>query len=480
VGLAVLLLVGVTLSVAGIAMWGVVRVHEDSSVALRGYRQLREVYEVGVYASQARQSLRLDVPNSAASVRMSQLALERLDLYAGGWLDESRFVEGELKEDLSQAALAPDDLQRGEALDRAMSRLATLASQVRSSVEAHQASADRERHLTLILISSFSGGFVLLAIFVGVLHYRSVTRPVDQLASMVRAFASGELHHRALIHGDGEFVQLARDLNHMADELQSLYHDLEQKVQEKSRELVRSERLASVGYLAAGVAHEINNPLGIIAAYAERALQRLRHGSMDASSSENAQQAFEIICEEAFRCKQITDRLLAMVRSGNAPRKPVSIAALAQEVVSILSGLPQFRHLNLSLKCGEEATALLADVNDAEIKQVLLNLLVNAAEAIENRDGRVDVAVNRDRESIEIVVADNGRGMKSDTLDRIFEPFFTQKKSQRAGTGLGLSISHAIIESHGGRLTAASEGAGKGSRFVVTLPIAKEAKHAGV
>ena len=123
-----------------------------------------------------------------------------------------------------------------------------------------------------------------------------------------------------------------------------LYRDLERKVDEKSRELVRSERLASVGYLAAGVAHEINNPLGIIAAYAQRALQRMRRGALDAGAAENAQQAFQIICDEAFRCKEITDRLLTMVRSGSEGRRAVSIAALAQEVVAMLADLPQFKH----------------------------------------------------------------------------------------------------------------------------------------
>jgi two-component system, NtrC family, sensor kinase len=482
VALAASLLVCVTLSVTGIAFWGVIRIHQDSALALRGYRQLREVFEVGVYVEQARQSLREATPNTLAARRGAELAQERLDLFTttdGGWLDDSKPVESQLRDDLSQAANAADGPAIAESLDGALSNLAMLASQVRVAVETYQTAEGREQRVTLILIGVFSGVFVLLAILIARWHYRSVMNPIDRLAETVRSFASGQLDQRFATSGDREFVQLAGDLNRMADELQTLYHQLEEKVAEKSRELVRSERLASVGYLAAGVAHEINNPLGIIAAYAERALQRLRRGSLDSGSAENIQQTLSIICEEAFRCKEITDRLLTMARGGNENRKAVSIAALAQEVVAMIAGLPQFKHAHLTLECDEDHEKLAAVVNDAEIKQVLLNLLVNAVEAIDER-GKVSVAVRDARDWVEIVVQDDGKGMESETLHRVFEPFFSDKKSQRPGTGLGLSICHAIVESHGGKLIAASEGVGKGSRFVMTLPATKEVEIAHV
>ena len=481
VAVATSLLVCVTLSVAAIAMWGVTRIHEDSTLALRGYRQLREVFEVGVYVTQARQALREQTPSPAAARRGADLALSRLDLFTttdGGWLDQSRSVEIQLRDDLVQATKASDDATLTEALDRAVPRLATLASQVHLGRDLSGRHETHEQRVTLLLIGIFSGAFVLLAILIARLHYRSVMNPIDRFAETVRQFASGKLDQRFATHGDREFVQLARDLNRMADELQSLYRDLERKVEDKSRELVRSERLASVGYLAAGVAHEINNPLGIIAAYAERAAAtaRIRRGQMDAATSQQAQAAFQIICDEAFRCKEITDRLLSMARSGNESRKAVSIAALAQDVVTMLATLPQFRHVNLSLKCNADGAAPMAEVNDAEIKQVLLNLLVNAAEAIEQKDGVVDVHVSRVDDSVQIVVNDNGRGMDDQTIHRVFEPFFSEKKSLRHGTGLGLSICHAIIESHGGRLVAESDGIGKGSRFVATLPAVRDIK----
>ena len=109
--------------------------------------------------------------------------------------------------------------------------------------------------------------------------------------------------------------------------------------------------------------------------------------------------------------------------------------------------------------------------NDGELKQVLLNLTLNALEAVKPGIGEVTIGIEQADGMVRLIVADNGRGMSAQTIERVFEPFFTEKRGvQGAGTGLGLSITHAIVESHGGRMTAQSEGVGKGSRFVVELP----------
>src|SRR5205807_1065265 len=137
--------------------------------------------------------------------------------------------------------------------------------------------------------------------------------------------------------GPAEFAELAEDFNRMARELEALYRDLEQKVAIKSRELVRSERLASVGYLAAGVAHEINNPLSIITGYGERAIQKLERDANDDGSAV-AMKSLRIMCEEAYRCKAITEKLLSLARPGEEARGPVLLGALAGEVVALVQG----------------------------------------------------------------------------------------------------------------------------------------------
>ena len=169
-------------------------------------------------------------PIPIAAKRTAMLARDRLELFTttdggwsdGGWLAESQSSQTQLREDLTRAGNAADDTLAANALDDALARLASVAAQVRSSVETHQIAANRERSMTLILISIFSGAFILLATGIGVLHYRSVTHPVDRLAAAVRQFATGHLDGRVSNHGDREFAQLANDLNRMADELQTL------------------------------------------------------------------------------------------------------------------------------------------------------------------------------------------------------------------------------------------------------------------
>ena len=271
--------------------------------------------------------------------------------------------------------------------------------------------------------------------------------------------------------GSGEFVELANEFNTMAAQLQELYRTLEEKVAQKSKELVRSERLASVGFLAAGVAHEINNPLSIISGYAELSLKALIDSADDDPQSiAEAAQGLRVIRDEAFRCKEITEKLLSLAKSGTRNKEPFSVSQLAEEVTSMIRGLENYRDRRVFL--GLDKTEPLTVYGNAnEIKQVLLNLTINALEATPPRDGEVRVAAKRVDEWVELEVIDNGRGMAAEVVDHVFEPFFTAKRGVGSpGTGLGLSITHAIVESHGGEVLRSSAGPGRGSRFVVRLP----------
>src|SRR5687767_7695057 len=136
----------------------------------------------------------------------------------------------------------------------------------------------------------------------------------------------------------------------MAAELDAYYRELEQKVAAKSRELVRSERLASVGYLAAGVAHEINNPLGIISGYAEYALSELKR-SGDTEDGDEPARSLQVICDEAFRCKAITQKLLSLARGGDdETRAPVSLLKVANEVTSVIGAMRDHRGKHLVVR----------------------------------------------------------------------------------------------------------------------------------
>ncbi len=240
---------------------------------------------------------------------------------------------------------------------------------------------------------------------------------------------------------------------------------------------MQSERLASVGYLAAGVAHEINNPLGIITGHAELALRGLKHGA-DAPAVQQTMQSLQVICEESFRCKEIIRKLLTLAKpvpGGAAGRERLALAQSVQEVVEMVQGLPVCQGRKLKVEAaGAGATTVLA--NPSEMRQVILNLVSNALQATAGmNEGCVTLTVRPSGGEVEMVVQDNGRGMTPESVARVFEPFYTQKRGSAAessGTGLGLSIVHAIVREHGGRIVAQSAGPGRGSCFTMVLPAA--------
>ena len=453
-----LTLIGVV-AIGVVAAVAVNRLHEDLGVATAGYRQLQDVYTAGFLASKARDALSASPPSrqvATASLRAAASTLDR-----PGWFDEQSRLDCR-----ALAARAADDAaaaRPGRSMDLLFARLSKVTEDVRAVIADAQTAADRRRRTAVRVVAGSCAGFGLVAVLLGVRQYRRVIGPLRHLGDTVQTFAAGNLDRRIDVGGDREFARLAADFNRMADELRGLYRDLEQQVAAKSRELVRAERLASVGFLAAGVAHEINNPLGIIAGYGERALRQL-----PADAPDSTRKALTVMCEEAFRCKQITGRLLTLSRPGSDDRSSVSVTTIAEQVVSTVTGLRADRRVTIRAVPADESVVT---ARPGDLQQVLLNLLLNATEAVEP-GGHVGVEVSSGEGRVKLSVTDDGRGMDAATQERVFEPFFTDKRGVRTGTGLGLSIVHAIVAEHGGTVTAASDGPGRGSVFVVTLPSA--------
>ena len=322
---------------------------------------------------------------------------------------------------------------------------------------------------TTLLIGALSAAALIAALGITASQYRSLMSPLQRLRVGVRSVAAGQFDRRLEPGGGREFAELAEEFNRMASELDGFYRELEEKVRAKSRELVRSERLASVGFLAAGVAHEINNPLNVISGYAELTLKRLRALDGD-PAADDAAKSLRIIRDEAFRCKETTEKLLTLARGGNEGREPLSLSGVAREVVTMTRGLKNYRDRKVTLEF-DESDPLDVVANANEMKQVLLNLTINALQAVPPGTGEVLIEGRREGGWVEVSVSDNGRGISPESLGHVFEPFYTDKRGAgEPGTGLGLSITHAIVESHGGRITAESAGSGRGSRFTVHLP----------
>jgi PAS domain S-box-containing protein len=236
---------------------------------------------------------------------------------------------------------------------------------------------------------------------------------------------------------------------------------------EVQEQLARSRRLATIGQLAAGVAHEINNPLAAITTCAEATLRDLRDAPETARAAEERGWAeyLEEIVRQALRCKQITRGLLDLSRQKRARREPVEINRLVEQSARLFERRARERGVEVEFTPDNALDVLATD--EAMVRQILDNLLSNALDAV-SAGGRVEVTTVADGERVRIEVADDGAGIAPDALTRIFDPFFTTKDPGR-GSGLGLAISLTFAEAMGGTLTAESL-TGAGARFRLWLP----------
>ncbi|WP_197527295.1 sensor histidine kinase [Pirellulimonas nuda] len=314
---------------------------------------------------------------------------------------------------------------------------------------------------------------LLLAASVQVFR-RAVARPLELLVDGSRRAAAGKFDQRIELDSFDEMGELAEAWNDMTARFREIRDDLDRQVQERTREVVRSEQLASVGFLAAGVAHEINNPLAAIAMSSESLEGRLAELLSDESGLRDdypvVRSYLEMIQNEAFRCKQITEKLLDFSRTGDSLRRSVDLRELTQGVVDMVGHLGRYKNKRLEFAPGP---AVYAAVNEQEIKQVMLNLVTNGLDSLD-ATGRVRVSLGQSSRCAWVAVEDDGCGMTEEVMTHLFEPFFTRRRGGQ-GTGLGLSISFRIVQEHEGRIVAHSDGVGRGSKFTVELPLAHAA-----
>jgi len=219
------------------------------------------------------------------------------------------------------------------------------------------------------------------------------------------------------------------------------------------------------------VAHEINNPLASIAMCAESLQGRIEEmlhavDTSDAGPSDVVDRYLQMIQDEAFRCKEITEKLLDFSRIGPTERRATDLAQLVRDVIDMIGHLGRYQGKGIEFA---HEQPLVVPVNAQEIKQVVLNLLTNAMDSSDD-EGIITVRLHTDGGMARLTFDDTGCGMDPDVLAHVFEPFFTRRRTGQ-GTGLGLSISSRIITDHGGTLEAESPGAGRGSTFTLRLPL---------
>jgi len=317
----------------------------------------------------------------------------------------------------------------------------------------------RKRAVAMFLGITLAG--MLMALVVSSFLAKGVLQPIKCLVSASHQWAKGNLDYRVKTTQRDEIAQLGETFNFMASSLK----ERDDKLQEyTNQQIMKSERLATLGQLAAGVAHEINNPLGAVLMYTHLALEDLEEKDVQRKNLEKA-------VTEASRCKDIVKGLLDFARQTEPKVEESDVNETLERILGMVENQALFQNVKITKVICPSLPKVLMDVG--QIQQVFTNIVLNAAEAMEGK-GELTVTTRMapDNEYIEIELADTGCGIPPENREKIFDPFFTTKEVGH-GTGLGLAVSHGIVARHKGTIEVKSE-PGKGTSFIIRLPLKRE------
>lgn len=358
--------------------------------------------------------------------------------------------------------------------------------------ETHRAVAGLARSVkveaTSVAMSSLLGVSLLTIVFAFILASLSA-RSILKLHRATRQIEAGDLNVTLPVSSTDEIGELTRAFNDMTRRLRETYQNLEEQVRvrteelrQREAELYKTQKLAALGRLSAGVAHELGSPLTIIATAAEGLMDRFREARLEGMENlddlEELQEDFSdylpLIEAEAYRLKKVLRRLLDYARPKKPELVPLNLVEVVQNAVELARLDPRARRVDISLNEINTARIMIRG-DDDRLQELTLNLLFNALDAVQDYDGEgkaaVKVSLKQEPHEATLVVEDNGMGMAPEQLSQIFEPFFTTKVDG-AGTGLGLALVAGSVEAHGGHIEAKSAGQGQGSAFLVHLPLA--------
>jgi len=325
----------------------------------------------------------------------------------------------------------------------------------------------------------FTGIAALCVLLLLVILYAitsTIINPLNKLVAATNKIAKGDLSHKVNINLKDEIGQLAHAFNMMTDDLNKANQKLLQwgktlekqveerttKIKEMQDSLIQSEKLASLGKMAAGIAHEINNPLTSILINSHLLLEKT-------NDDPYTKESLNLITEETSRCSSIVKGLLEFSRQSPPKKEPADINRLIANTSTLLEN--QFKFQNIEVKKDFDPNLPNVKIDTGKIKQVLWNLMINAAEAMPD-GGKLTIAtsLSEKQKHIVIKITDTGKGIPKDNINKLFDPFFTTKES---GSGLGLAVTYGIIQQHQGSIKANSK-VGQGTTFTVVLPISSK------
>lgn len=327
--------------------------------------------------------------------------------------------------------------------------------------------------LTLVLIVI---GFILT-----LLATRIIIGPLLGLAEATRKVSAGDLTSQIEKYSNDEIGDLALSFNEMTKNLKATYEKLEKRTKELEEankelkeaqyKLVQTTKMAAIGQLGAGVAHELNNPLGGVLGYAQFTLQKVRKPGFTPEDFSTCQTYLEYIEREALRCKTIVENLLKFSRGPKKDLEDVDLNKVIKDTMS-LTGY-ELRKNKINIIENYDPALPLIKGNFNKLQQVVVNLMLNAGQAMPDGGQLTMITKTKtdaDKKPVAVIleVGDTGCGIAPEHLPRMFEPFFTTKQSAK-GTGLGLAVSYEIIQEHRGEIEVKSE-VNKGTKFIITLP----------
>jgi len=340
------------------------------------------------------------------------------------------------------------------------------------------------KHRTLLLLASLTVAGMVLASVIGYMLAGAVTRPIHRLKEGAEAIAAGCYDCTIQVTANDEIGLLAESFNRLARELERTYGLLHgrieaadkelkqanQELRDKQAQLVHAEKLAALGALAAGIAHEINNPLGTISLYAQMTADELGDGHEELAEN------MDVILRHSTRAGQIVKNLLEYARHTELEVGPVEVNPVLADVLAMTTHQATLQQVAVTSDLTDDLPAIVGDRE--KLRQVFLNVVVNALQAMPD-GGQLSVSSRRapDGSGVEVRIGDSGCGIPAEQLGKVFDPFFTTKETGK-GTGLGLSVSHGIVEQHRGVFTVESE-PGLGTTFTVTIPTGPEEERPG-
>ncbi len=329
-------------------------------------------------------------------------------------------------------------------------------------------------------VALLAGAVVVVAALLYLFGRAEVVEPVAALLEGTRRVARDDLDVEVRVHARGEmgvlaasFNEMTRALRRLEGELWSLNAGLEEEVRARTaaleaaqEQLVRTEKLSSLGKLSASIAHEINNPLAGILTFAKLVSRTLEEGPPDDATRAGLRRNLALVEREAQRCSAIVRNLLDFARERPIAQKALDVNAALDEALSLVANQIAMQGVALH-RTHAELPPVLADFG--QLRQAFVNVVMNACEAM-GRGGRLEVATRTSGGTNEVVIADTGPGIAPERLRKIFDPFFTTKEK---GTGLGLSVVYGIVERHGGSIDVESR-VGEGTTFTFRLPVVTE------